>query len=70
MKKLKLTALSLGSTEVLTRDQMKNVFGGVNIPKCYQCCTPDGTICGSCDRTGNGACQGQGVATNCSCINV
>ncbi|WP_157962631.1 hypothetical protein [Chitinophaga deserti] len=28
MKKLKLTTLSLGATEVLTRTQLKNVLGG------------------------------------------
>lgn len=28
MKKLKLKALDLGATELLTRDQLKNVMGG------------------------------------------
>ena len=28
MKKIKLKALSLGATEVLTREQLKNVLGG------------------------------------------
>lgn len=31
MKKLKLKALELGANEVLTRSQLKNVFGGQNI---------------------------------------
>ena len=45
MKKLKLKALELGATEVLTREQMKNLLGGNS--------RADGDFCG----TGSG-CSG------------
>lgn len=49
MKKLKLKALELGTTEVLTRSQLKNVFGGVITTTtidcsthCWDCCKAKG----------------------------
>jgi len=34
MKKLKLKALQLGTKEVLSRTQLKNVLGGNDVSKC------------------------------------
>jgi len=54
MKKLKLTAFQLGSTEILTRQQLRNVLGG-DASTTTTTTTKTGTIrdpnCGSC--TGN-----------------
>lgn len=36
MKKLRLMALALGATEVLTRTQMKKVRGGGNLTDCIK----------------------------------
>jgi hypothetical protein len=39
MKKLKLEALKLGTTELLTRAQMKNVAGGILSSGCSPACS-------------------------------
>jgi len=67
MKKLKLKALELGATEMLTRTQLKNVLGGstmiVSGHACYgsqTSCSYDqsggGTVSGSCSTNSNGKC--------------
>jgi len=49
MKKLSLSKLNLNSSDILTREQLKGVLGGVEAPpplpggggsgsSCYQCC--------------------------------
>ena len=48
MKKLKLKALELGATEVLTRDQLKNVLGGYGSTGCGA----NGTCSGTCIEPG------------------
>jgi hypothetical protein len=62
----------------LSRAEMKNVKGGVQQPPggggggggggCYQCCTPDLSLCGHCDTSGNGECEGEGVVYKCVCF--
>ena len=42
MKKLKLTALNLGAREVLTRDQLKSISGGLQFGGTCTC--PDGVV--------------------------
>ena len=42
MKKLKLTALDLGAKEVLTREQLKSVSGGLEFGGTCTC--PDGVV--------------------------
>jgi hypothetical protein len=71
MKKLKLKIEHLTSSEMLTREQMKNVLrstvgGTTNV--CYQCCTPDFSLCGQCNYQGNGGCQGNGKALFYCCM--
>ena len=60
----------------LSRAEMRNVKGGVDAPPgggggntyCYKCCS-DLTLktCGQCNSSGNGQCQGNGVAVGCYC---
>jgi len=77
MKKLKLRALELGASELLTREQLKNVMGGDGsgggsggscqyFEYCYKCCTPNYSLCGQCNSQGYGKCLGNGVAVMCS----
>jgi hypothetical protein len=71
MKKLKLKIEQLASSELLTREQMKNVLrstvgGTCNV--CWQCCTPDFGTCGQCNYQGScGQCQGHGVPVYMCC---
>jgi hypothetical protein len=48
MRELKLKALGLGATEVLTRDQLKKVLGGfVAPPACTNACGGTAGTCAS-----------------------
>jgi natural product precursor len=57
MKKLKLKALELGAVEVLSREQLKSVFGGETpsgSSNCYVRCNQDssaGSYVGDCNRS-------------------
>lgn len=58
MKKLKLNELNLGNAQMLNREQLKQVFGGKNLPLsgdgCTMCCSnyfPE-IGCGSCGQHG------------------
>jgi len=56
MKKLKLNLSSLGSAEVLTRDQLKKVMGGSSL----------GSLCGSgCSGICNTTCNGRPATGQC-----
>jgi hypothetical protein len=72
MKKLKLQALDLGAKEILTREQLKNVLGGIALvdttkPTCNtnDCSTTvDGNpVAGTCGSTKSGN------STLCYCSN-
>ncbi|MFD2873312.1 hypothetical protein ACFS5N_12580 [Mucilaginibacter ximonensis] len=64
MKKLRLKALSLGAKEILSREQLKAVFGGA---------AGSGSGSGDCDvyydwycETSDGSCNYMGQYTNCT----
>lgn len=64
MKKLKLTALQFGATEVLTRAQLKNVLGGSGGGCSTSPCTTSGPFGQS-----TGYCSNHGVQGGlCNCI--
>jgi len=52
MKKLRLKALALGANEMLTREQLKNVFGGSG---------------GSGSGSGSGKCETSECSSNANC---
>ena len=62
MKKLKLKALELGATEVLSREQLMNTFGG-DTPSGSDNCSVRCTDLGS--TTGVGDCNGSTVRSVC-----
>ena len=75
MKKLKLQALELGATEVLSRSQMKNVLGGTMDPP-SGCGSPSDT--GGCSTAAckrdvgtckdvEGTCGSSDHGTKCTC---
>lgn len=71
MKKLKLKIEQLSNSELLTREQMKNVLRstiGGTVSVCYQCCTSDFSLCGQCNTQGSGGCQGNGVPVFYCCM--
>ncbi|SKA31054.1 hypothetical protein SAMN04488128_103401 [Chitinophaga eiseniae] len=73
MKKLKLKALDLGANEILTRSQLKNVYGGGEEPAVdsfggrYKCCWNDyPDTCSSCvDTEPNYTCASGSSAVAC-----
>jgi hypothetical protein len=76
MKKLKLKALELGATEVLSREQLMNTFGGETPSSsgsgnCYARCNQDssnGTSVGDCSRsTVEGVCGSNLSNAVCVC---
>ena len=75
MKNLKLKALALGATEVLSRTQMKNVLGGTDPGGNDKCKDGKGGCTdGDCTISG-GPCDGKagtcgGPAPKCTCAGV
>lgn len=78
MKKLKLQALASGATEVLTRDQMKNVLGGTIDPPgdCGLPTDTNGCSTAACKRdvgtckNVEGTCGSSSNNTKCTCATV
>ncbi|SDF72239.1 hypothetical protein SAMN05216464_12629 [Mucilaginibacter pineti] len=77
MKKLKLTALSLGAKETLTREQLKNVFGGtgaddpIEKPICSGTYPNCGTEACTIKATGaKGKCGTSAASQKCVCAAV
>lgn len=79
MKKLKLNLSNMKGTEVLTREQLKNIMGGGGSNTCtsdsecglgkYCCATTDGSNIKVCATSTNGTgCPGSvsGCATSCN----
>ncbi len=74
MKKLKLKALELGATEVLSREQLMNTFGGESASSsgsCFARCNQDssnGTSVSDCSRsTVEGVCGSDLSNAVCVC---
>lgn len=67
MKKLKLKALQLGAKEIMTRDQLKKVFGGGSASGCavaVSCGSGTPKVC-ECEE---GTCSSGNGSVTCDCV--
>lgn len=71
MKKLKLKALALGSQEVLTREQLKNVSGGFGLFWECDCVNGDTYLCTGTYSTCTGEASSKcGAGQTATCYNT
>lgn len=68
MKKINLKHLNVDASEMLTREQLKSVFGGIVYEptgKSYKCCWEGTTNCSKCVKDAKPDCVNGATAVAC-----